>query len=158
MRVLVWSWETVTRPNQKAGAMDSSPPAPRTRLLPLPTTLRIRHASRALKMACPFCAASESSVVRSRGAILLDQVHRRRQCICTERFPTFEQVDWAAFAREHPELAAELPPSWDEVNRLLHQAWGHAVSYEYVKEDWMALQAMLQAMQRLDPRAQHLRS
>lgn len=134
--------------------MDSSPPGPRARLFPLPTR---RPASRALKMACPFCAQCESSVVRSRGAILLDQVHRRRQCICNERWATFEQVDWAAFGKEHPELAAQLPPSWDEVNRLLHIAWGHAVGHVYVKEDWLALQAVLQAIQDADPRAQHPR-
>jgi len=108
-------------------------------------------------MACPFCGASESGVVRSRGALILDQVHRRRQCVCTERFPTFEQVDWAAFGREHPELAAELPPSWDDVNRLLHQAWGHAISHVYDKAEWSALQEMLHAMQRCDPRAPHIR-
>ena len=64
-----------------------------------------RRATDAIKMACPFCGASESAVVRSRGAINDDIVRRRRECAeCGKRFPTFEAVDQETLARE---LAAE---------------------------------------------------
>jgi DNA-directed RNA polymerase subunit M/transcription elongation factor TFIIS len=60
-----------------------------------------RRATDALKMACPFCGASESAVVRSRGALAVDQIVRRRECAqCGKRFPTFERVDKAALMRE----------------------------------------------------------
>jgi len=62
---------------------------------------RRRRATDALKMACPFCGASSSAVVRSRGAIANDVVRRRRECAdCGQRFPTSEVVDHAALARE----------------------------------------------------------
>jgi 5-methylcytosine-specific restriction endonuclease McrA len=55
---------------------------------------RVRRATDALKMACPFCGASESSVVKSRGSIATDQIRRRRECgECGERFPTYERID-----------------------------------------------------------------
>jgi hypothetical protein len=60
-----------------------------------------RRASDAIKMSCPFCGASESSVVKSRGGIAIDQVRRRRECVeCGERFPTFERVDHELLQRE----------------------------------------------------------
>lgn len=69
------------------------------------TTVSGRRATDALKMACPYCGASESAVVRSRGAIVADQVGRRRECAdCGERWPTYERVDREALARE---LAAD---------------------------------------------------
>ena len=60
-----------------------------------------RRATDALKMACPFCGASESAVVRSRGAIVESKIRRRRECAsCGERFPTFEKVDYECLERE----------------------------------------------------------
>ena len=60
-----------------------------------------RRATDAMKMGCPFCADSESAVVRSRGAITEDKVRRRRECAgCGRRFPTMELVDWDALLRE----------------------------------------------------------
>jgi hypothetical protein len=60
-----------------------------------------RRATDAIKMACPFCGASESAVVRSHGAVSEDLIRRRRECAsCGQRFPTFEAVDMATLARE----------------------------------------------------------
>lgn len=65
----------------------------------------LRRATDAIKMACPFCGASESAVVRSRGAINEDVIRRRRECAeCRRRFPTTELVDKETLARE---LAAD---------------------------------------------------
>lgn len=60
-----------------------------------------RRATDAIKMGCPYCGASESAVVRSRGAVNADLIRRRRECAeCGERFPTFEAVDQDTLARE----------------------------------------------------------
>lgn len=60
-----------------------------------------RRATDAIKMACPYCGASESAVVRSRGAVNADLIRRRRCCVdCGEQFPTFEAVDQDTLARE----------------------------------------------------------
>jgi hypothetical protein len=71
-----------------------------------------RRATDAIKMGCPFCGTSESSVARSWGAIQADQVRRRRECAnpaCIDeagkrrRYPTFERVDYT-----DPDLQREL--------------------------------------------------
>lgn len=60
-----------------------------------------RRATDAMKMSCPYCGASESAVVRSRGAVNADLVRRRRECAdCGRRFPTFEAVDQETLQRE----------------------------------------------------------
>ncbi len=109
-----------------------------------------------LKMSCPHCAESGSSVVRSRGAIVKDEVHRRRRCaFCGGRFPTAEQVDLIAFAKEQN---LPLPPTWDDFERHFHEAWGHAKAGDpYVKQDWLAWQEILNAIKKTDPGAPHHR-
>ena len=72
------------------------------------TVLQQHRATDALKMACPFCGVSESAVRRSKGAIAVDAIRRRRQCAgCGGRFPTSETVDREALERE---LAAKADP------------------------------------------------
>lgn len=108
-----------------------------------------RRASDALKMTCPFCGACASAVVRSEGRITTDRVRRRRECVsCGERFPSSEKVDWDLLRAE---LAAagrqlEFPLSvvaWDQIEALLHQAWGQAKDGHYDKPTWKALQLAL---------------
>lgn len=65
------------------------------------TTSSGRRATDAIKMACPFCGASESAVVRSRGSLNEDVIRRRRECVsCGKRFPTLEAVDMATLERD----------------------------------------------------------
>lgn len=60
-----------------------------------------RRASDATKVSCPFCGDTQSSVVRSRGLVIDDQVARRRQCAgCKKTFPTAERVDYDTLGRE----------------------------------------------------------
>ena len=74
---------------------------------------RRRRASDALKMSCPYCGSSQSSVVRVRGLIENDAIRRRRECAkCGNRFPTTETVDHECLERE---LVGDLPPPAPEV-------------------------------------------
>jgi hypothetical protein len=60
-----------------------------------------RRVTDAQKMACPFCADSESAVVRSEGRLVWDRIKRRRECAgCGRRFPTKEEIDWDALLKE----------------------------------------------------------
>lgn len=114
-----------------------------------------RPGTRALKMACPHCGESGSRVVRSRGAIVKDEVHRRRQCsFCSDRFPTGEQVDWLAFAKEQN---LPVPPTWDDLEAAFHRAWGEAKELTYNKPNWLAFQEIVTALKRTDPGAPHHR-
>jgi 5-methylcytosine-specific restriction endonuclease McrA len=75
-----------------------------------------RRATDAIKMACPFCGASESTVVKSRGLIASDAVRRRRECAtCGERFPTSEGVDREQLDRELRAQGRVIPGS-DSIN------------------------------------------
>lgn len=83
-------------PDRRQSQQGSAPPAgqPERRLRP-------RRVSDALKMSCPYCGASESGVVRSRGTVIVDQVRRRRECgSCGNRFPTSEMLDEQALRTE----------------------------------------------------------
>lgn len=94
-----------------------------------------------------------SAIVRSRGGIVQDKVHRRRECAqCGRLFPTAERVDRELLEREleaNGELAPPAPPvTWTEAERLLHLLWGQAKDREYVKTDWLALQQVLTGLKR----------
>ena len=45
-------------------------------------------------MICPFCREKDTSVVDSRPAEDGTAIRRRRQCVCGERFTTFERVQF----------------------------------------------------------------
>ena len=132
----------------------------------IPERRRPRAFKAGLKMACPYCGASESSIVRSRGAIEDDKVTRRRQCgnpACTDgngnrrRFTTSERVDYERFelelrsgGRGDVDMMTTLPaPTWDNAHALLHRLWGQAKDRQYVKDDWMALQHVLEGLRSL---------
>lgn len=116
-------------------------------------------ATRGLKMACPFCGCSESSIERSKGLITkADRVRRRRQCVeCGRRFPTTERVDYELLELE---LGAEVetgvldpPPrtTWDHAERLLHALWGAAKDGDYrraTKRKFEHLQQVLAGLRR----------
>lgn len=52
-------------------------------------------------MECPYCAASSSSVVRSRGLVRTDAISRTRRCDeCGRTFPTVEGVDATRLAAQ----------------------------------------------------------
>lgn len=77
-----------------------------------------RRATDATKVGCPFCGSTQSTVVRSRGLVIDDQVARRRQCAeCQETFPTAERVDYDTLGRElaakngEQALGLEAPPA-----------------------------------------------
>lgn len=78
---------------------------------------RARHTTKSgltatdgLKMACPFCGASESAVVRVRGLVVTDAIRRRRECArCGQRFPTSEAVDHDLLARERGPAGEDGP-------------------------------------------------
>lgn len=116
-----------------------------------------RRATDALKMACPFCGGSESSVVRSRGAITDDKVRRRRECAeCAKRFPTSERVDQALLDQElaaggQPTLFAlrdDPPLTWDHTEALLHQLWGQAKTAQYDKRRWEVFHRMFMGLKK----------
>lgn len=117
-----------------------------------------RNASDALKMGCPFCGASESCVVRSRGLITGDKIRRRRECAsCGEIFPTAERLDRATLVHEREERGASpltdthagpRAVAWVELEALLHRLWGQAKDRAYEKADWMKLQAQLARLER----------
>lgn len=110
-------------------------------------------------MSCPYCGWSVSAIVRSRGGIVQDKVHRRRECAqCGRLFPTAERVDRELLERElgatgelgsSPLFDPPAPPAtWAEAERLLHLLWGQAKDREYVKTDWLALQQVLTGLKR----------
>jgi 5-methylcytosine-specific restriction endonuclease McrA len=134
-------------------------PAHRTRRAHHPTNSG-RYASDALKMGCPFCGASESAVVNSRGLITGDKIRRRRECAsCGEVFPTAERLDRVALVHElerfgdRPALlditAGPRSPAWVELEASLHRLWGQAKDRIYSKPDWIKLQEQLARLERL---------
>jgi transcriptional repressor NrdR len=59
-----------------------------------PHTVRVRRYSHSVQ--CPACRADDSKVVDSREAEEGSAIRRRRQCLtCSQRFTTFERVDFA---------------------------------------------------------------
>lgn len=111
---------------------------------------------RAFKMSCPRCFECASSVERSRPSITKDQVGRRRRCLyCGKEFPTYERVDLVAYALENQ---LPPPPTWDDFDKYFHEAWGHAKAGDpYVKDDWLAWKAIVDALKRVDPGTPHPR-
>lgn len=107
-------------------------------------------------MSCPFCGASESLILRSRGLVTDDRVGRRRQCAeCGRRFPTSERLNREVLEREladeYPVAPAiigpaSVPVTWANADALVHRLWGQAKDREYVKRDWMALQHVLDGL------------
>jgi hypothetical protein len=108
-------------------------------------------------MECPFCGDSRSAVVRSRGLITRNKIHRRRECAnCGGRFPTTERLDRELLARELEERGAQPPPdvdagppesTWANARTFLERLREEARDGEYVASDWHALQAILDGLQ-----------
>lgn len=83
----------------------------------------MRHrATDVLKVTCPYCGASCSSVYASQpvaASSRVDGYRRRRQCAeCRETWPTIETTDFEALARDLrakgrklEDLGFERPPS-----------------------------------------------
>jgi hypothetical protein len=110
-------------------------------------------------MACPFCHGSSSTVVRSRGLITINKIHRRRECAeCGRRFPTGEAVDWGLLEQElegtgdtvpATQATAVAPPAtWLTALALFHHLWGGARTGAYAKSEWRALQSVLDGLSR----------
>lgn len=112
-------------------------------------------------MPCPFCGHSTSAVIRSRGGLVDDKIHRRRECAsCGKRFPTVEQINLSMLERElqaRGEALAraltdgELRPTWENAFMLLHRAWGDARDGRYpgVNQSLASLDSLLRHLQRV---------
>jgi hypothetical protein len=129
----------------------------RTRARPAISTQSGLNAPDALKMGCPFCGDARSAVVRSRGLITSDKIHRRRECAgCGGRFPTTERLDRELLTREleargalpPPDVFAGPPaPTWSNAQQLFARVLDEAKDGEFVASNWSALQTVIAGLQ-----------